>query len=755
VRVSSNIIIQTSYGGDDLDGSRLERIRFHTLAFESSEPAVRESVAFLKKYAAWNANMYKELDLQFPCAIAVEPILNAVAARGPLVPDAVALFATACLSIHAKHHAARRHRLNVSIATAVVQLWRVGPITQNQLDALVHHYTKAIVAPGEGVGALGASSIGEPSMQKTLNTFHYTGIADKNVTIMGLPRFKQIINGIDTYETANMVATLKTYENSKEAIQISRVMLGDLLKSTSTGPGQDHIAFHGSPHGSLQKFAGTGGFTMHLHFDWTAMARKNITIDAVAKSLRETLGYDAFILKKPHWCGSITILMAPWIGSQHATAFMEALVNQHQVRGIDYIKNAIVFQEKRYNTKLESSGIHVVETEGSNMVGLASCSAIVPESIRSTNIVEVCATLGIGAGVAVLQSELHKVLSFDGSYIDPRHTWLLADTMGRSGSLVAMNRHHMTDLGSSLLQEASFERSLDVFEEGAAFGRSDDLAGATERIIVGQPVCIGTGMVGLISNVEISKEPEMLVMPMAHEAHYEANGPVGPHGPNGADVIVRSMNYTESTFNASGYLGRLTDMDRVSSNAFLESCAAAFRSTAATRRIVPFISFETFLKDQTYLSINEECHAMAQWTTKESSSLYTEVFWTSKTGQTGLTILLREVPTSYSIDVYSKETGKIACEIFSKRRLENLELPFGVECTRVCMRQQSLFTKGPFLLKLGRMWTAENNVECEKAMLGTRGRCFALLESIDSEALLQSRCTDAQLGNAFFVRLPL
>ena len=68
-----------------------------------------------------------------------------------------------------------------------------------------------------------------------------------------------------------------------------------------------------------------------------------------------------------------------------------------------------------------------------------------------------------------------------------------------------MNRHNMEDLGASLLQRASFEQSLDVFEEGASFGKEDSLSGATERIMVGQPVAIGTGIVHCITKDHIER----------------------------------------------------------------------------------------------------------------------------------------------------------------------------------------------------------------------------------------------------------
>ena len=38
-------------------------------------------------------------------------------------------------------------------------------------------FYKAIISPGEMVGAIAAQSIGEPATQMTLNTFHLAGVS--------------------------------------------------------------------------------------------------------------------------------------------------------------------------------------------------------------------------------------------------------------------------------------------------------------------------------------------------------------------------------------------------------------------------------------------------------------------------------------------------------------------------------------------------------------------------------------------------
>lgn len=51
---------------------------------------------------------------------------------------------------------------------------------------------RAYADPGENVGLLAAQSIGEPSTQMTLNTFHFAGRGEMNVTL-GIPRLREIL----------------------------------------------------------------------------------------------------------------------------------------------------------------------------------------------------------------------------------------------------------------------------------------------------------------------------------------------------------------------------------------------------------------------------------------------------------------------------------------------------------------------------------------------------------------------------------
>lgn len=66
-------------------------------------------------------------------------------------------------------------------------------MTQKAFETLLEmKYMNSVVDPGEAVGIVAAQSIGEPSTQMTLNTFHLAGHSAKNVTL-GIPRLREIV----------------------------------------------------------------------------------------------------------------------------------------------------------------------------------------------------------------------------------------------------------------------------------------------------------------------------------------------------------------------------------------------------------------------------------------------------------------------------------------------------------------------------------------------------------------------------------
>jgi len=82
-------------------------------------------------------------------------------------------------------------------------------------------YSSALCAPGEAVGCIAAQSIGEPSTQMTLNTFHLAG-SSTNVTL-GIPRLREIImTASRNLKTPTMSVPLLPAVSERRALRLTR-----------------------------------------------------------------------------------------------------------------------------------------------------------------------------------------------------------------------------------------------------------------------------------------------------------------------------------------------------------------------------------------------------------------------------------------------------------------------------------------------------------------------------------------------------
>lgn len=100
-------------------------------------------------------------------------------------------------------------------------------------------YMEALAAPGEAVGVIAAQSIGEPSTQMTLNTFHMAGRGEANVTL-GIPRLREILMSAAVFiKTPIMTLPLRSGKTLSDAWEVAnklrKIRLSECLKGVSCG----------------------------------------------------------------------------------------------------------------------------------------------------------------------------------------------------------------------------------------------------------------------------------------------------------------------------------------------------------------------------------------------------------------------------------------------------------------------------------------------------------------------------------------
>ena len=148
-------------------------------------------------------------------------------------------------------------------------------LTRNQfnkfIDLVWKTYEKAMIQPGEACGAVAAQSIGEPTTQMTLKTFHFAGVASMNVTL-GVPRIKEIINATGKISTPIITAKLE----NETSVVAARIVKGRIEK-TELGDIAEYIKEVYSPQGCY----------LSLKIDFAAIEalQLEVTIDSIKQSI--------------------------------------------------------------------------------------------------------------------------------------------------------------------------------------------------------------------------------------------------------------------------------------------------------------------------------------------------------------------------------------------------------------------------------------------------------------------------------------
>ena len=109
-------------------------------------------------------------------------------------------------------------------------------------------YLKSVVEAGEAIGVIAGQSIGEPSTQMTLNTFHLAGHSAKNVTL-GIPRLRELVmTASSNISTPTMTLILNPELSADDAKRfakgITTLALADITDKVVVcerfGPGTGH-----------------------------------------------------------------------------------------------------------------------------------------------------------------------------------------------------------------------------------------------------------------------------------------------------------------------------------------------------------------------------------------------------------------------------------------------------------------------------------------------------------------------------------
>ena len=337
------------------------------------------------------------------------------------------------------------------------------------IEITYEEYVNAQVEPGEAVGLVTAESIGEPGTQMTLNTFHFAGVSEMNIT-MGLPRIIEILDARSQVSTPMMEIYLKkAHSNNKDIRKIAQT-----IKETKLNDIINEFVIN------------IAELSIELVSNKERLNQLEITLPNVTKIVEKAT--KNYTVKKN---GDNLVLKAKGKEENLNQLYQikEKLKELH-VGGIKGITQVLpVKREEEF----------VIITAGSNLKDVMGLDIVDSSRTITNDIFEIAQVLGIEAAREAIVKEVYKVIESQGLNVDIRHIMLVADTMCVNGDIRGISRYGVVSGKASVLARASFETPLKHLIDASMVGEVDNLDSVVENVMINQPVPIGTGMPKLVT----------------------------------------------------------------------------------------------------------------------------------------------------------------------------------------------------------------------------------------------------------------
>lgn len=341
-------------------------------------------------------------------------------------------------------------------------------LSDDELDELViklkNAYDRAHVEAGEAVGTVAAQSVGEPGTQMTMRTFHYAGVTELNVTL-GLPRLIEIVDARKDIATPTMDIFFD--EKRRDDEEFVKTLANKIGKSTVN----DILSDFNLNYAEMK---------VEAVLDDKKIEEKRLDKDEIIKIIEDA--FKKAVIKDNH------ITFEPSKAEIRELRLLADKVRDLQISGIKHIGKVIIRRDEEE---------WIIQTEGSNLKQILEMDGIDTYRTTTNNIHEISEVLGIEAARQSIINEAQNTLSEQGLSVDVRHIMLVADIMTSEGVVKSIGRHGISGEKSSVLARAAFEETGKHLLHASIHGEVDDLTGIIENIIIGQPIPLGTGSVGV------------------------------------------------------------------------------------------------------------------------------------------------------------------------------------------------------------------------------------------------------------------
>ena len=411
------------------------------------------------------------------------------------------------------------------------------------VEELVYLYRCCMVDIGEPVGFLSATSIGEPTTQLTLNSFHNAGSG----RVMGVPRLKELFH-VQKNKESTAVTTLKLrsqFNYSEHMVKdfcetqlkqvkvkdiaekISIIYVEDDVKDDVIESYKEHIRTLYKTNKIQTKYVITIQIPNGLSLPLVKKLWKRID-DITIKSTKPQV-----IFLKDHDTIIFQINPLEFVNSfrlnnkldEFEDFQLEFIINKienYDISGVSTYSNSTYYKTVEYSiedsTRLNKKSTYSAEISGSNLKELLILNAVNSNETFSNNVPDTCKILGIEAALKLLTEEASQVLDS----IDQRHLKTLFNGMCFNGFPFGLKEFDRNDTYMNNEDDAKEDDLLSDEEEdsygntftnaaseslmksvlaGCKRGTTERVSGTVDNLMTGQTTDFGTGIVRVLFDV--------------------------------------------------------------------------------------------------------------------------------------------------------------------------------------------------------------------------------------------------------------
>lgn len=417
------------------------------------------------------------------------------------------------------------------------------------LETIILDYKRAIVAPGEMVGMIAAQSIGEPTTQMTLNTFHFAGVASKSNVTRGVPRIEEILSLSASLKNPSLTVYLKSEDETDRekasTIQymLEHTQLQEIVKSIDICFDPDDFntlidedketmiqyrEFESMVNECLEQDAQVeenekSKWIIRMELDPEVMLEKNITMNDVNFTLNNSYKDEVSCVYSDYNADKLIFRIRMNAVKSKASSkttknpldqsdqiyvlknFQDRLLNNVVLRGVKNIDKVVLRKIK--DNLVEKSGVYkkediwVLDTIGTNLLDVLGLDYIDSKRTISNDIVEIYNVLGMEAARQSIYNELADVIEFDGTYLNFHHMALLCDRMTCGVKMTSIFRHGINNDDIGPIAKASFEETPEMFLKAARHAELDTMRGISANVMCGQEGFYGTAAFQVVLDI--------------------------------------------------------------------------------------------------------------------------------------------------------------------------------------------------------------------------------------------------------------